>query len=177
MEQRGNSRGPWYVAALALVAAAALLAWEHTHGGVPSHHLLDRPDLPAVSNGWSIVVLPVLAWLASRSAFSRVRAKAASSAGVALAFVGSLLLGVSLSVAFTTGHASLSSWLFLAAFACGIPLRTYRPEYLFGFVAGMAFAFGAVLPTLVGSVAALASLAFHRLVRPVVGWAVGHARA
>ena len=177
MEERGNHRGHWYVAALALLAAGALLAWEHTHGGVPSHHLLDRPDLPAVSNGWSIVVLPLLGWLASRSAFSRVRAQAASGLGVALAFAGSASLGVALSVAFTTGHASLSSWLFLAAFACGIPLRTYRPEYLFGFVVGMAFAFGAVLPTLVGSVAALTSLVFHRLVRPAVGWAFAHARA
>jgi Ca2+/Na+ antiporter len=106
-----------------------------------------------------------------------VRAKAVSGLGVALAFVGSLLLGVALSVAFTTGHASLSSYLFLAAFACGIPLRTYRLEYVFGFVVGMAFAFGAVLPTLAASVAALTSLAFHQLVRPAVDWLVSRARA
>lgn len=30
----------------------SLLIWQHFHGGVPSHHLLHRSDLPAVSNWW-----------------------------------------------------------------------------------------------------------------------------
>ena len=34
-----------------LLAELALLAWEHTHGGIQSHHILHRADLPAVSNG------------------------------------------------------------------------------------------------------------------------------
>ena len=47
-----------------LVALAELghLAWEHFHGGVVSHHLLNRADLPAISNAWGAVFLPALAW-------------------------------------------------------------------------------------------------------------------
>jgi len=165
------------VAALALLAAAADLAWEYTHGGVPSHHLLDRADLPAISNGWTIVVLPALAWLASRSAFSRALAPDGSGAGIAAAFFGSLLLGVALSVAFRSGDGSAASWLFMAALASGLPLRTYRLEYVFGFVVGMTFVFGAVLPTMAASVAAAISLAFHQFVRPAFAWAFRRAVA
>ena len=53
---------------VALFASVAHLAWEHTHGGVQSHHFLARPDLPAISNWWGLIILPSLGWLASRSA-------------------------------------------------------------------------------------------------------------
>lgn len=58
-------RLPRYVVAGAIVFAVAPLAWELIHGGVPSHHFLDRRDMPTVSNGWMLVVLPVLGWLAA----------------------------------------------------------------------------------------------------------------
>jgi hypothetical protein len=45
-----------------LLAELACLAWEHFHGGVKSHHLFHRSDLPAISNWWGALVLPGLAW-------------------------------------------------------------------------------------------------------------------
>lgn len=44
--------------ALATFAELAHLAWQHLHGGIASHHILDRADLPAISNGWSGLVIP-----------------------------------------------------------------------------------------------------------------------
>ncbi len=29
-----------------------LLTWQHFHGGVPSHHILQQKDLPEISNWW-----------------------------------------------------------------------------------------------------------------------------
>jgi hypothetical protein len=40
--------------------AAAHLAFEHFTGGVQSHNLLNRPDLPAISNWLGLVTLPLL---------------------------------------------------------------------------------------------------------------------
>ncbi len=39
------------------------LLWQYFNGGVPSHHLLHRADLPAISNWWGAAVLPTLTWL------------------------------------------------------------------------------------------------------------------
>lgn len=38
------------------------LGWEYTHGGVPAHHLLNNPELPAISNWWGLLVVPLLVW-------------------------------------------------------------------------------------------------------------------
>ena len=54
---------PVFFALSSLVFVAALLAHEHLHGGVRSHHLLDRPDVPAVSNLLGLAVPPMLGWL------------------------------------------------------------------------------------------------------------------
>jgi hypothetical protein len=38
------------------------LAWEYTHGGFQSHHILRRKDLPKLQNWWGGIMLPVLTW-------------------------------------------------------------------------------------------------------------------
>ena len=40
-----------------------LLLWQYFHGEVPSHHILDRKDLPEISNWWGGLLLPILTWL------------------------------------------------------------------------------------------------------------------
>lgn len=156
-----------YGLGLALLAAAVHLGWEATHGGVQSHHLLARKDLPAVSNWWGLLVLPLLGGLASRSVTGRVEVDDATAAKAAAGFAGSLLTGVALSASFAAGNESTTSALFVATLAAGLVLPTYRAEYVFGFVLGMTFVFGSMLPTLVASVAAGVSATAHLLVRPV----------
>ena len=56
-------RTPALVALASLVAAAVLLGYEHFNGGVQSHHLLNRPDLPAISNWLGLLALPAIGWL------------------------------------------------------------------------------------------------------------------
>jgi hypothetical protein len=169
----------WYVVAFAIVFAVVLLAWEFTHGGVPSHHFLDRADMPTVSNWWMLVVLPVLAWLASRSVLRRVPADPKAFAKASAAVVGAALVGIALSIAFVTtnGKGDASTYIFFAAILSGLVLPTYRAEYVFGFVLGMAFTFGAVLPTLAALFAAALSAIFHLLIRPAFAWVVRRARA
>ncbi|MGN6313384.1 MAG: hypothetical protein ACTHMO_06460 [Rhodanobacteraceae bacterium] len=169
----------WYVVAFALVFAAALLAWEVTHGGVPSHHFLDRADMPTVSNWWMLIVLPVLGWLASRSVLRRAPTDPRALPKACAAIIGALLVGVALSVAFVTTHGKgdASSYVFFAAIASGLVFPIYRAEYVFGFVLGMAFTFGAVLPTLFALIAACISAIFHLLIWPAFAWAFRRARA
>jgi len=155
-----------YGLGLALLAAAAHLGWEATHGGVRSHHLLARADMPAISNWWGLVILPALGWCASRTASVRAKANPGAVANAVVALLGSAVVGAGMSVSFAAGYESATSILFLAAVTAGLVLPTYRAEYAFGFVLGMVHVFGSAIPMIAVSVAAGISAAAHFLVRP-----------
>jgi hypothetical protein len=155
-----------YGLGLGLLAAAVHLGWEVTQGGVKSHHLLARKDLPAISNWWGLLILPSLGWIASRLATDRARADEGAAAKALAGFTCALVVGAALSASFVVGYESVSSGLFLATLASGLVFPTYRAEYMFGFVLGMTFVIGSALPMMAASVAAALSAAVHFLVRP-----------
>lgn len=163
--------------AIGLVASVLHLGWEYTHGGVASHHLLARSDMPAVSNWWGLVILPVLGWAASRSALRRAARDAGAASWSMVAFLGALLVGLALSLSFAAGFESAASAIFLTALAIGLALPTYRAEYLFGFVLGLTCVLGSVLPTMVALVGAGISAVAHFLVRPAMAHVLRAARA
>lgn len=157
--------------AVALLLELAHLGWEHLHGGVPAHHLLNRADLPAISNWWGALVIPALTWFLVGRIQLRLARPRADSPGqshrlplVLTGFLCSLAYGAGLALAFTIG-AETVSYLFLGVFAISLFVPTYRAEYVLGFVLGMTFTFGAVLPTAIASVVALFSGLVHLLLR------------
>ena len=138
------------------MAEALHLGWEAWHGGIPSHHLLHRADLPGISNAWGLLILPALAaWAAGR--LPRPPATARAWLPVATGFALPLLLGAALSLAFGAGAQALTELIFFGLVGFALLLPAHRPESLLGFVLGMSWTFGAVLPTLVGGVIAGAS--------------------
>jgi hypothetical protein len=171
-----RTRVRWTITVLVALAELGHLAWEHFHGGMVSHHLLNRADLPAISNAWGAVFLPALAWFLSGPVLRRAKTRRAAK-GIAAAFLGSLLVGVALSVAFTHGMEDVSSWIFLGMLLAGLFLPVYRAEYVLGFVLGMTFTFGAILPTAAAAFVAIVSAIAHHLVRPALGWLWAKARA
>ena len=149
------------------VFEAAHLGWEYTHGGVVSHHILQRPDLPAISNGWGLVLLPVLAWflIGRMQARGAQQSRTFPSRDVTLRFLAALAYGAALSTSFALGHESVTTTLFFGLFALAVVFALYRAELFLGFVLGMSFVFGAVLPTGIACVFAALSWLLHRLAR------------
>lgn len=144
------------------------LGLEYMDGGVQVHHLLARPDLPAISNWWGLLLVPALAWFLTGRIARRIRRQnpfGASTrrrvpAAIMIAFTASLAYGAALSFAFISSFDAIS-YVFLAAFAVSLLVPTYRAEYILGFVLGMSFTFGAVLPTVVAIVIASFSRIMH----------------
>lgn len=177
MNHPNAGRSRVYFTLLVLLAEACHLGWEFFNGGVRSHHLLASPDLPEFSNWWGIVWLPALTWFA----VGRVRhrtASEASSAGLAkrlsmasaVGFVGALLVGSALSLTYFFDYSAAPSYIFFGVIAVALFLPVFRVECLLGFILGMTFTFGAVLPTIIGSlIAALSALSYFG-VRPVFRW-------
>lgn len=156
-----SARTQAYFTLLVLLAELAHLTWEHFHGGVLSHHLLNNKELPALSNAWGALLLPALAWFLFGLVAPRI------SGGVIAAFLGAILYGALFSAAFATDQEALLPYLFFGLPLIGLVLPIYRGEYLLGFVLGMTFTFGAVLPMLVGSVVAAWSALFHLVIRRI----------
>ncbi|MDR0184038.1 hypothetical protein [Lysobacter arvi] len=156
-------------ALLGLVYAVVQLTIEALGGGVQSHHLLNRADLPAISNAFGLLTLPAvglaLGWRARRAGgFTRVM-----WSGLILSF----LYGTTLATGFEFGAQAVMQTLFFGLFVVALLAPVHRAECVAGFVAGMAFTFGGVLPLLIALVFAGLSLvvrsglrALWRLVRP-----------
>jgi hypothetical protein len=161
--------------AFAGVVMAGLLAWEHTHGGIPSHHFLQRADMPAFSNWWGLVVLPTLAWFASgrlavidNSAATLAIGQVFLAKRAVLALAGAFLFGLTIAISFQLGLQPVLQVVPFAMLLAAVALPIFRAEYLFGFVLGMAAAIGAVLPLIVGGTLAAVSAVVYFGVRPLL---------
>lgn len=159
------------LAACALIFELAHLGWEHLHGGVAAHHLLQRADMPAITNWWGVLLIPALTWFLVGRIERRIAQQPGGNAGSALlarpilaGLIGSLAYGAALSLAFVVNSAALP-FIFLGLFVVSVFVPTYRAQYVLGFVLGMTFTFGAVLPTVI----ALVLASFARLVHLLVG--------
>lgn len=150
-----RSRMPVVLALIALAFVGTQLVLEHLGGGVRSHHLLNRPDLPAISNWLGLLTLPALGFALGM----RIRRAGGFTAAVWTGLVASLLYGTALATGFEFGAGHLTQGLFLGLFVVAILAPVYRAECMVGFVAGMTFTFGAVLPFLVALVFAAISAA------------------
>lgn len=178
MFARPDLQSRFLLATCALAAEALHLGWEYSHGGVPAHHLLNDPRLPAISNWWGLLVVPLLAWflvkrIQRRAATlvqtgSRERFHTRVLARFAVAFLWAGLL----SLAFTLGHPAVN-WIFFGAFAAALLAGAWRAEYVLGFALGMSFTFGAVLPVLVASIIAACAFTMHLLFGAVLRLARG----
>jgi hypothetical protein len=173
--KRNFSKVSIIVTAIVTVAIWLLLAWSHYHGGVPSHHLLARKDLPSVSNWWGGVLLPLLTWfLLYRIRVRLMRTNGDEQNGttfpfhVLYGFACALLFGILLSVFFTSGNQDFSGYMVNLLVVLAFLLPVYRAECLLGFILGMTFTFGTVLPTLIGSVFALVGAVLYLYIRPLL---------
>lgn len=143
----------------------SLLIWEHFHGGVPSHHILNRSDLPAVSNWWGGILLPFLTWfLVARINKGK---GAENSNAVVGGFFSALFYGIALSASFVYGFEQILSLMGPGLLIIALFLPIYRPQFFLGFVIGMTYTFGAILPTGFAVVVGLLSFVIYNYIRPI----------
>jgi hypothetical protein len=156
----------WLLIAVATLYIAMLLGIEHLQGGVVSHHVLQRDDMPAISNWWGLLLVPVLSWFLTGFMYQRVVTSYPTS--LLAGFAAALLFGITLSMFFQAGQTQVLFYMMLSLplFALLFPL--YRAEYLLGFVLAMSYSFGAILPTAIGALVVLMSFVLHKTLRPLL---------
>jgi len=161
-----------YFTALVSIAIWSLLAWNYYHGGVPSHHVLAREDLPLISNWWGGFVLPLLTWFLLFRINKRIQKNKGEGEltelplKVVYAFAAALLFGVTLAILFSLGYKEILGNMLIGIFILALFRPVYRAECLLGFVLGMTYTFGAVLPTAIGALLVVICLAMYHVLRP-----------
>lgn len=172
-----------YFSAVVTLGILSLLLWNHFNGGVPSHHILAREDLPEISNWWGAVLLPLLTLLLTYRVEKRLTKQNKVQSprtnlpkSVILGFFIALLFGITLSSFFSFGNTEIPGYMLMGALVTALFFPIYRAECLLGFVIGMTYTFGAVLPTGIGSILALIGAVIHLGVRPLILFVVSKAR-
>jgi len=132
------------------------LAWDYFHDGVPTHYLLHRKDLPGISNWWGGIAIPLLTWFLLYRIKKRIHNKDSNGDpknlnNVLYGLVGSFLFGVLVSFFFTIGS-DVPGYMMIGLFILSFFIPIYRAECVLGFVLGMTYTFGGILPILFGSI-------------------------
>ena len=131
-----------------------------------------RKDLPAVSNWWGAIVLPLLTWFLLYRIQKRIQLNNAEKTKLPLnivyRFAAALLFGILLSTFFILGYADIPGYMMMGLFILALFFPVYRAECLLGFVIGMTYAIGAILPTIAGSLLVVISAVLYLYVRPAL---------
>ena len=151
----------YFTAAIAILIWS-LLIWQYLNDGVPSHHLLQRADMPAMSNWWGALLLPALSWLALGRIHTRMLIRQTGEqirypTSIIIGFAIALIHGAMLSLAFIYEYPEISATLFFGILVFSPFIKIYREQYLLGFILSMSFVFGAVLPTIFATLIAMVS--------------------
>jgi hypothetical protein len=153
----------------------ALLIWEHYHGGVPSHSFMARKDMPSISNWWGALLLPLLTCFSLFRIQKRLNLtgennhiSAEKIQSVLLLFGTGLLYAGAMAYCFATDKEYINGILFQGLFVLALIFPLYRAEFFLGFVIGLAYTFGAILPTFIASAFIAISFITHKYVYPFV---------
>jgi len=150
-----NSRTKILITTIVAVFVLSLLLLEHFRGGVISHHLLARKDMPKISNWWGILIVPLITWILltliqKRHKRSTHNQKSVSKQEI-YGFIGAFVFGFIITVLFYNAP-ELPGYLLLVTFVLALFIRIYRPEYYLGFILSMTYGFGGIIPVIFGLV-------------------------
>lgn len=163
-----------YATIVVAIFISSLLIWESFHGGVVTHHILQRADLPGISNWWGLALLPFLCWLSFFRMQKRIdqvkeaTARKTTIRNCSIGFLGALVFGIVLATAFSKGYTEFLNYQVDSLLLLFFLVPIYRSEYLLGFILGMTTALGAVLPTAFALIVALPSAIIYLYLRPVL---------
>ena len=160
----------WFTVIIS-IALSGLLLWQYFHGGIPSHHFLADKTLQLISNVWGALVIPITTWFllfrVERRLFSQSDTIAFPKHTL-FGFLSAFLFGLALGISIVYGFETFSSYSPLIIFSLALFFPTYKAEYFLGFILGLTYFIGGVLPVVVGSIFLLVSALMYLLIRPLI---------
>jgi len=154
----------------AFLLTGAFILLEHLNGGVVSHHVLAREDLPGVSNLWGLLTVPALTWITFFFINRRKDTGAQSDQDLnkdkktpQIRFLYALVFGIAVSILWEVGFEEVLQYVILLPFLIALFKPVHFPECLLGFVIGMLYTFGGILPIMIGLVVLVGAFIIHSI--------------
>ena len=158
------------VGSFILVGVFTLL--EYLNGGVASHHLLAREDLPEISNWWGLLTVPILTWVVHSMINKRSEIESQANQNfkrnnniTQKRFLLALLFGISISVLWELGLENVLQYFILIPIVIAVFKPVHYPEFLLAFVIGMIYTFGGILPIIIGLVLMTISFMVNKFIQ------------
>ena len=156
----------------ALILTALFLLWEYLNGGVTTHYLLARKDLPGISNWWGLLTFPALSWfvisLIQRRQTNDKRLQPSpenEETNILKRFMASLVFGILISLLWEFRLEGILGYIIFLPVVIALFRPVHFPECLLGFVLGMLYTFGGILPILMGLILLVLSWVANQLIR------------
>jgi hypothetical protein len=152
------------------------LLWEYySYGHVITHYLLADDNLPGISNYWELLTIPFISWAVltflQRELKKAETVRPLAYRSIAKGFLSALLFGLSAALMWEFDMENILQFYILLPVLLALFFPVYRPEYFLGFLLGMTFTFGGVLPVAFGGILALLSFLVHKVIRRAAIWA------
>ena len=154
----------------AFIIVSIFIIIEHFNDGVITHYLLSRKELPGFSNWWGLLSVPILAWIVATLLKHRKNKGLKSgqkpdenNKEILKRFVLALVFGIILSLLWELNLENILMYLILLPFLIAFFKPIHLPEILLGFVLGMIYTFGGILPIIFGLVLLLICFLINKL--------------
>ena len=83
-------------------------------------------------------------------------------------FLTGLIFGILLSIAFTKEYKPFLDNVLYILIALGFIIPIYNSEFILGFILGMTFTFGAIIPTVFILIMAVIGMVMYKFIRPLI---------
>ncbi len=135
------------------------IMWEYINGGVLTHHLLADPSMPGLSNWWGLLSIPVVTFILL-SWRDRNRDRETSLMNGAQFFLA-IAYGVIMCILWRTGNDAYMPYLLVLPILISIWKPVHSISAFLGLLFGLMYAFGGILPIMLGIVLTAASFIVH----------------
>ncbi|MDO1502015.1 hypothetical protein Q2T40_17915 [Winogradskyella maritima] len=166
----------WPIVFGTFVLTLIFILWEHFNGGVIEHYLLADENMPSLSNWWGLLTIPVFTYVCTSLIKRRHQKKIKSGdisqnfeINIVKRFFYALIFGVFASLLWEFDMEEILQYFILSPVLIAFFKRIYLPEYTLGFVLGMMFTFGGILPILFAIVLLILCFIAYQIKRGIVG--------
>lgn len=147
----------------------AWLLFQYLNGGVSGHYLLRQKDLPFISNWWSGLLLPVLTWILLGRVQKRLKSQSQINfVHITALFSGGMIAALLISIAFHYDFKPFMDNVLYLFLLLSVVVPIFYSEFILGFILGMTYTFGGILPTAFILIVSSLGFILYRFVRPTL---------
>ncbi|WP_378183952.1 hypothetical protein [Aquimarina sp. SS2-1] len=143
------------------------IAWDYFNEGVPTHYVLHSKDMPGFSNWWGLLTIPISSFILLSIIQKQYKKDPTPQklSNITNGFISGLCFGILLSVLWVLDLHEIMPYVIWLPVLVSFFIPIHYPQYLLGFILGMAYTFGGVLSIGIGTILIIGSFLIWTIFR------------